>query len=135
MPDRPPKRPRDPAQLAKLMIDIASGEVEEGQPTAKQARARKAGTKGGPARSKALSPEQRSEIQRQGLGGHLLMDVFAKAAAISEYAGFYALTLTSMNADSTAFYESLNFRIYSENTKLPKMLYLLEDILTLVSAN
>ena len=40
-----------------------------------------------------------------------------------------------MNADSTAFYESLNFRIYSENTKLPKMLYLLEDILTLVSAN
>jgi hypothetical protein len=27
-----PKRPRDPAQLAKLMIDIASGEVTEGQP-------------------------------------------------------------------------------------------------------
>lgn len=24
-----PKRPRDPAQLAKLMIDIASGEVED----------------------------------------------------------------------------------------------------------
>jgi hypothetical protein len=29
MPEKPPKRPRDPAQLAKLMIDIASGEVSE----------------------------------------------------------------------------------------------------------
>jgi hypothetical protein len=27
MPDKHLKRPRDPAQLAKLMIDIASGEV------------------------------------------------------------------------------------------------------------
>jgi hypothetical protein len=27
MPENPRKRPRDPAQLAKLMIDIASGEV------------------------------------------------------------------------------------------------------------
>ena len=26
------KRPRDPAQLAKLMIDIASGEVEDRAP-------------------------------------------------------------------------------------------------------
>ena len=42
-----PKRPRDPAQLAKLMVDIATGEVEEGQPTATEARASKAGTKGG----------------------------------------------------------------------------------------
>jgi hypothetical protein len=25
-----PKRPRDPAQLAKLIVDIATGEVEEG---------------------------------------------------------------------------------------------------------
>ncbi len=29
------KRPRDPAQLAKLMIDIASGEVEDRGPSAK----------------------------------------------------------------------------------------------------
>ncbi len=28
-----PKRPRDPGQLAKLMIDIATGEVEDRQPT------------------------------------------------------------------------------------------------------
>ena len=38
------KRPRDPAQLAKLMIDIASGEVEDRPPTAKQVRAHKAGS-------------------------------------------------------------------------------------------
>jgi len=31
--DKHPKRPRDPAQLAKLMIDIASGEVEDREPT------------------------------------------------------------------------------------------------------
>ncbi len=30
---KPPKRPRDPAQLAKLMIDTASGEVEDRHPT------------------------------------------------------------------------------------------------------
>src|SRR5258706_13303927 len=33
MTDKPLKRPRGPAQLAKLMIDIASGEVEDRDPT------------------------------------------------------------------------------------------------------
>jgi hypothetical protein len=57
-----PKRPRDPNQLAKLMIDIASGDVEEAEATANEKRASTAGKKGGPARAKALTPEQRSEI-------------------------------------------------------------------------
>jgi ribosomal protein S18 acetylase RimI-like enzyme len=73
-----------------------------------------------------------SQHQRQGLGEYLLMDVFARTAAIAEHAGFYALTLTSLDDESTAFYESLNFTVYSENLKNPKMLYPLEDILTLV---
>ena len=73
-------------------------------------------------------------FQRQGLGQYLLMDVFTRAAAIADHAGFYALTLTSLDDDSTAFYESLNFTVYSENLKNPKMLYPLEDILTLVGA-
>jgi hypothetical protein len=30
---RHPKRPRDPAQLAKLIVDIATGEVEDREPT------------------------------------------------------------------------------------------------------
>ena len=32
MTDKHPKRPRDPAQLAKLMIDIATGEAKENAP-------------------------------------------------------------------------------------------------------
>jgi len=48
---RHPKRPRDPAQLAKLMIDIASGEVEDREPTpeerGKNAAAVKRGQLGG----------------------------------------------------------------------------------------
>lgn len=64
VPVKRPKRPRDPAQLAKLIVDIATGEVEEGEPSAKEVRARKAGAKGGPARARALTPEQRAEIAR-----------------------------------------------------------------------
>jgi hypothetical protein len=37
-----------------------------------------------------------------------------------------------LDADSTAFYQSLNFTVYSENLRQPKMLYPLADILTLV---
>jgi hypothetical protein len=58
------KRPRDFNQAAKLVVDIASGQVEDRDPTVKQVRAHKGGTKGGPARARALSPEQRSEIAR-----------------------------------------------------------------------
>jgi hypothetical protein len=61
-----PKRPRDPAQLAKLMIDIASGEVEDRQPTpeeqGKDPAAAALGRKGGTARSKAMTAERRAEI-------------------------------------------------------------------------
>lgn len=62
MTDKKPKRPRDPNQLAKLMIDIATGEASEPEETTLTKRARKAGSKGGPARAKALTPRQRSEI-------------------------------------------------------------------------
>ncbi|MBK6707751.1 MAG: hypothetical protein IPG54_09840 [Sphingomonadales bacterium] len=61
---KPPKRPRDPNQLAKLMVDIASGDVEEAEKTITEKRASKAGTVGGPARAASLTPEQRSEIAR-----------------------------------------------------------------------
>ncbi len=57
-----PKRPRDPNQLAKLMIDIASGEVGEAEKTVTEKRASTAGKKGGPARAMALTPSQRTEI-------------------------------------------------------------------------
>ncbi len=59
---KPPKRPRDPNQLAKLITDIATGQEVEPEETVLTKRASKAGTKGGPARAKALTPQQRSEI-------------------------------------------------------------------------
>lgn len=62
MTSKAPKRPRDPNQLAKLMVDIASGDASEIEETTFAKRASKAGTKGGPARAASLTPEQRSEI-------------------------------------------------------------------------
>ncbi|GGN62512.1 hypothetical protein GCM10011349_46270 [Novosphingobium indicum] len=57
-----PKRPRDPNQLAKMMIDIATGEIDQPEQSPTVQRASKAGMVGGPARAKALTPAQRSEI-------------------------------------------------------------------------
>lgn len=62
MAEKHPKRPRDPNQLAKLIADIATGEVQDEEMTPKQARAAKGGKVGGKARAKALTPKQRSEI-------------------------------------------------------------------------
>ena len=62
MTEKTPKRPRDPNQLAKLMVDIATGEEESPEASPTVERAKKAGQKGGPARANALTPEQRSEI-------------------------------------------------------------------------
>jgi len=59
-----PKRPRDPNQLAKMMVDIASGEASEPKETVFKTRATKAGLRGGAARANRLSPEQREEIAR-----------------------------------------------------------------------
>jgi hypothetical protein len=64
------KRPRDANQLAKLIVDIATGQVEErertpeeqGKTAAAVARGKAGGTKGGRARAMKLSPEQRAEI-------------------------------------------------------------------------
>jgi hypothetical protein len=57
-------RPRDPIQLGKLIVDIATGQVQELEETPAEKRARGAGKKGGPARAASLTPEQRSEIAR-----------------------------------------------------------------------
>jgi hypothetical protein len=62
MTDRRPKRPRDPNQLAKMVVDIATGGEETPVKTATEERAAKAGRRGGPARAAALSPEERARI-------------------------------------------------------------------------
>jgi hypothetical protein len=60
------KRPRDPNQLAKLIVDIATGEVEdtisEGKKNPKPKRGQSGGLKGGKSRALHLTPEERSEI-------------------------------------------------------------------------
>jgi hypothetical protein len=56
------KRPRDPIQLGKLIVDIATGQIEEPEDTPAEKRARNAGRKGGKTRAKKLTPAERSEI-------------------------------------------------------------------------
>ena len=62
-----PKRPRDPIQLAKLIGDIAIGEEKDVESEKKKkppSRGRTGGLKGGTARAKKLTPEQRTDIAR-----------------------------------------------------------------------
>jgi len=62
------KRPRDFNQLAKLVIDIANGEVEdtvsEKMKTPNAVRGRSGGIKGGAERAKSLTPDARADIAR-----------------------------------------------------------------------
>lgn len=63
----PAKRPRDPNQLAKFIVDVATGERSDQPDTLTDAQrfARTGGLKGGPARRDALSADRRSEIARK----------------------------------------------------------------------
>lgn len=63
-----PKRPRDPNELARMIVGLATGETEEAAaptPTAMSELGRAGGLKGGKARAAALTPEQRSEIAKK----------------------------------------------------------------------
>jgi len=58
-------RPRDPIALAKLIGDIATGQVVDAVDDGKDAAATEMGRKGGTARARNLTPEQRAEIARK----------------------------------------------------------------------
>ena len=68
-----PKRPRDPNQLAKLIVDLATGAATEERPEAPDpykdqaavSLGRRGGLKGGAARAASLTPEQRADIARK----------------------------------------------------------------------
>lgn len=65
-----PKLPRDTNQLAKLIVDIATGEAEapktdDGKDAAAVSLGRRGGLKGGRARAESLTAEQRSEIAKK----------------------------------------------------------------------
>lgn len=72
MPKRSSKRPRDLNSLAARLVDEATGgeskqepEPERDKDPAAVSLGRRGGLKGGAARAKALTPEQRSEIARK----------------------------------------------------------------------
>jgi len=65
-----PKRPRDTNQLAKMIVDLTTGDVKEekkddGKDPAAVALGRKGGKKGGKARAEKLTAEERSAIARK----------------------------------------------------------------------
>lgn len=66
------KRPRDPNQLGKMIVDISVGDIEDRAPTpveegkdpAAVSLGRRGGLKGGKARAKSLTRAQRADIAR-----------------------------------------------------------------------
>lgn len=70
MPKRSSKRPRDLNQLAKSIVDEATGNAPKPEPRSPESEAaailgRKGGLKGGKARAKILSKSRRIEIAKQ----------------------------------------------------------------------
>jgi hypothetical protein len=64
------RMPRDPAQLAKMVVDLATGNappepVEPPKDPAAVSLGRRGGLKGGPARAKKLSKKRLSEIGKK----------------------------------------------------------------------
>jgi hypothetical protein len=68
MAERRKKRPRDPIQLAKLIGDIATGQIEDREQDSRNPAAvalgKLGGLKGGKARAAKLSVERRREIAK-----------------------------------------------------------------------
>ncbi len=70
MPDRSRKRPTDPNELARQVVDEATGEAppfdpDAGKDPAAVALGRKGGLKGGKARAEKMTAEQRAESARK----------------------------------------------------------------------
>ena len=72
MTGKAPKRPRDTNQLAKKIVDIATGddssnsnEQEKEKDPEAVSLGRRGGLKGGRARAEKLTPQQRKEIARK----------------------------------------------------------------------
>jgi len=66
---KPPKRPRDPNQLAKFIVDVATGEgmaiaPEEDKDPKAVARGRAGGVLGGRVRAMQMTKEERAEAAR-----------------------------------------------------------------------
>jgi hypothetical protein len=68
--NKPPKRPRDFSQAAKFVVDVATGQAEDREPTpeerGKDPAAVSLGRRGGKARAESLSAKKRYEIAKKG---------------------------------------------------------------------
>jgi len=67
-----PKRPRDPNQLAKLIVDLSTRDSreanpDEGKDPAAVLLGKRGASKGGKARANKLTPERRSEIAKRAI--------------------------------------------------------------------
>jgi len=65
-----PKRPRDPNQLAAMIVALSIGDLQDQDPNAGKdpaavARGRAGGKKGGKSRAKALSKKKRQQIAKK----------------------------------------------------------------------
>jgi hypothetical protein len=61
------KRPRDPNQLAKLIVDIATGDAEDtvsAKKKPKRLKGQAGGLRGGKVRARNLTPQEREDIAR-----------------------------------------------------------------------
>jgi hypothetical protein len=65
MPTKRLKRPRDPLQLAKLIGDIATGQVTDAVEDKRNQAAAELGRKGGAVRAATLSKKRREEIAQK----------------------------------------------------------------------
>jgi len=70
MPDRSRKRPSDPNELAKQLVDEVAGDLppfdpHAGKDPAAVALGRKGGLKGGKARAASMTPEERSAAAKK----------------------------------------------------------------------
>jgi hypothetical protein len=72
------KRPRDPVQLGKLIVDIATGQTEDREDDGKNAAAAELGRKGGHARARAMTDEQRRQIARNAARARWKVDADAE---------------------------------------------------------
>ncbi len=80
-----PKRPRDPFQLAKLIGDISTGQVQDEDPNAGKnpaavALGKLGGLKGGKARAQKLSAERRAEISKKGVEARAAKRLLAQSS-------------------------------------------------------
>jgi hypothetical protein len=66
------RRPRDPNQLGKLIVDLSVGDVQEAPPTddGKNKAAQELGRMGGKARAEGLTAKRRKDAKKDGVSQH-----------------------------------------------------------------